>query len=226
MLASTINEIKFNSPILVASGTYGYGDEVADIAEVDKLGGVITKSVTLHPREGNNPPRITETPSGMLNSIGLANPGVEVFCKDKMPYLNLGSGPEWYDPLTIGLDINGEGEDIGYNVSNNCDIEFDLGSFDPLPFEKGRFQGIYTSHCLEHLREKSVLHVLSECKRILKNNGCLRITLPDLSLYFKKYNEQDLNFFSWISSKDFYQYDTWLRFICREFIFRFYEYSL
>ena len=88
MLVSFINDIKFNSPILVASGTYGYGHEVSDIADVDTLGGIVTKSVTLKPREGNPPPRIAETLSGMLNSIGLANLGVDKFCKEKVPYLN------------------------------------------------------------------------------------------------------------------------------------------
>ena len=88
MLVSFINDIKFNSPILVASGTYGYGHEVSDIADVDTLGGIVTKSVTLKPREGNPPPRIAETSSGMLNSIGLANLGVDEFCKEKVPYLN------------------------------------------------------------------------------------------------------------------------------------------
>ena len=73
MLSSKIKNYEFKNPILVASGTYGYGDEVKDIVNVDALGGIVTKSVTLLPREGNPPPRIAETASGMLNSIGLAN---------------------------------------------------------------------------------------------------------------------------------------------------------
>ena len=88
MLSSFIKNIRFENPILVASGTYGYGDEVKDLVEVEKIGGIITKSVTLLPREGNPPPRIVETNCGMLNSIGLANVGVDNFCKDKVPYLN------------------------------------------------------------------------------------------------------------------------------------------
>ena len=70
MLSSKILNYTFKTPILTASGTYGYGDEVKGLVEVDKLGGIVTKSVTLHPREGNPPPRIAETSSGMLNSIG------------------------------------------------------------------------------------------------------------------------------------------------------------
>ena len=98
-----------------------------------------------------------------------------------MPYLNIGSGRNWDDHQTLGLDINGDGEDIGYKGTQNmCDIDFDLGSFENLPFEDLRFKGIYTSHCLEHLREDSVKHILIESKRILQDSGCIRIILPDL----------------------------------------------
>ena len=75
-----IRDIEFSSPLLTASGTYGYGHEVQDMVDVNQWGGIITKSVTRHPREGNPPPRIVDTTSGMLNSIGLANLGVEKFC--------------------------------------------------------------------------------------------------------------------------------------------------
>ncbi len=85
MLTIRIGNLTFASPVLTASGTFGYGDEVSDLVNVDLLGGIVTKSVTLHPREGNPPPRISETQFGMLNSIGLANVGVEKFCKEKLP---------------------------------------------------------------------------------------------------------------------------------------------
>ena len=87
-LSSSISQYSFSNPILTASGTYGYGDEVRDLVDINLLGGIITKSVTLHPREGNPPPRISETSSGMLNSIGLANLGIKAFCKEKLPVLN------------------------------------------------------------------------------------------------------------------------------------------
>ena len=73
MLTVKIKDIIFKSPIMVASGTFGYGNEVKDLVDISKIGCIITKSVTLNPREGNPPPRIHETSSGMLNSIGLAN---------------------------------------------------------------------------------------------------------------------------------------------------------
>jgi len=75
------------NPVLLASGTCGYGRELEPFLPLSGIGGIVTKTVTLLPRAGNLPPRITETPSGMLNSIGLQNVGVEVFCTDKLSYL-------------------------------------------------------------------------------------------------------------------------------------------
>lgn len=80
-----IGSVDFNNPIFVASGTYGYGTEVSELADITVLGAIVTKSVTRYPREGNPPPRIVETPSGILNSIGLANIGVEAYIKKMIP---------------------------------------------------------------------------------------------------------------------------------------------
>ncbi len=79
--------IKLKNPVLTASGTFGYGEEFAEFVDLNRLGGVIVKGISLKPIKGNPPPRIWETPSGMLNAIGLENPGVEVFLNEKMPYL-------------------------------------------------------------------------------------------------------------------------------------------
>jgi dihydroorotate dehydrogenase (NAD+) catalytic subunit len=79
--------IKLKNPVLTASGTFGYGEEYAEFVDLNKLGGVIVKGVSLRPIKGNPPPRIWETPAGMLNAIGLENPGVDVFIDKKMPYL-------------------------------------------------------------------------------------------------------------------------------------------
>jgi len=83
----SIGDVEFKNRVLVASGTFGYGNEVKDLVDVNKLGGIITKSLSWKPREGNPPRRIVETPSGMLNSIGLANIGVQAFIDEKLPYL-------------------------------------------------------------------------------------------------------------------------------------------
>jgi dihydroorotate dehydrogenase (NAD+) catalytic subunit len=79
--------IKLKNPVLTASGTFGYGEEYADIVDLNRLGGIIVKGISLKPIIGNPPPRIWETPSGMLNAIGLENPGIEVFLRDKLPFL-------------------------------------------------------------------------------------------------------------------------------------------
>ncbi len=86
-LSVQVGPLKFRNPILLASGTVGYGIEMSEFLDLNKIGGIVTKSLSLKPRKGNPPQRIVETPSGMLNAIGLANVGVEVFLKDKIPFL-------------------------------------------------------------------------------------------------------------------------------------------
>ena len=86
-LSVTFAGIKLKNPVLTASGTFGYGEEFAEFVDLNRLGGVIVKGISLKPIKGNPPPRIWETPSGMLNAIGLENPGVDVFLAEKMPYL-------------------------------------------------------------------------------------------------------------------------------------------
>ncbi|HIC97035.1 MAG TPA: dihydroorotate dehydrogenase [Aquificaceae bacterium] len=81
----TLFGIRFKNPVWVASGTFGYGIEAREIYNVSSLGAVVTKGISLRPRVGNETPRIVETPCGMLNSIGLQNPGVEVFLKELYP---------------------------------------------------------------------------------------------------------------------------------------------
>ena len=79
--------IKLKNPVMTASGTFGYGQEYATFVDLNRLGAMILKGVTLKPKTGNPPPRIIETPSGMLNAIGLQNVGVEILIKEKLPYL-------------------------------------------------------------------------------------------------------------------------------------------
>lgn len=86
-LAVNIAGVNFKNPLIAASGTFGYGLEYSEIYDVSKLGGISLKGLTLLPKEGNDSPRIAETPSGILNSVGLQNPGTEVFVKEYMPKL-------------------------------------------------------------------------------------------------------------------------------------------
>jgi dihydroorotate dehydrogenase (NAD+) catalytic subunit len=88
-MAVQLGPLRLPNPVLTASGTFGYGDEEPDLAAVRALGGIVTKTVTLEPRAGNAPPRIWETPAGMLNSIGLQNVGVDRFLTEKLPRLAL-----------------------------------------------------------------------------------------------------------------------------------------
>jgi len=86
-LSVKIGSLALRNPIMLASGTVGYGNEISEFTDLNKLGGIVTKSLSLKPRKGNPPQRIAETPAGMLNAIGLANVGVEVFLKEKIPFL-------------------------------------------------------------------------------------------------------------------------------------------
>lgn len=86
-LSVNICGIDFKNPIIPASGVFGYGREYEELFSLDRLGGIATKGTTLHRRTGNLAPRIAETPSGMLNSVGLQNPGIDYFIEKELPYL-------------------------------------------------------------------------------------------------------------------------------------------
>lgn len=86
-LAVRLGRLALRNPVLVAAGTVGYGVEFRRAMPLDRLGGLITKTITVEPRQGNPPPRLVETPAGMLNSVGLQNVGLEAFLRDKLPHL-------------------------------------------------------------------------------------------------------------------------------------------
>ena len=86
-LAVEIGSLKIKNPVMTASGTFGYGEEYADYVDLNKIGAIVVKGLSLKPRLGNPPPRIMETAGGMLNSVGLQNIGVEAFTAEKLPYL-------------------------------------------------------------------------------------------------------------------------------------------
>lgn len=127
-LAVRIGPMMLANPVLTASGTFGYGDEYSHVVDLRRLGGVITKTVTLAPRPGNPPVRIAETPSGMLNSIGLENVGLERFRSEKLPKLRgLGAtvvasiGGETPRELVRLLEALGDEPGIaGFEVNFSC----------------------------------------------------------------------------------------------------------
>ena len=86
-LSVELGPLQLKNPILTASGTFGYGLEFTDFVDLSRLGGICTKGLSLEPHAGNAPPRICETPAGMLNAIGLQNVGVELFLREKLPRL-------------------------------------------------------------------------------------------------------------------------------------------
>lgn len=86
-LAVEIGSLKLKNPVMTASGTFGYGEEYAEYMDLNKLGGIVVKGLSLEPRLGNPPPRIMETAGGMLNAVGLQNVGVDVFIQEKLPFL-------------------------------------------------------------------------------------------------------------------------------------------
>lgn len=87
-LSVKLGQLSLKNPVLTASGTFGYGEEFADFVDLNRLGGFIVKGTTLEPREGNNYPRMAETPSGMLNAVGLQNKGVDYFIEHIYPRIS------------------------------------------------------------------------------------------------------------------------------------------
>jgi len=86
-LSVNVGKLRLPTPILCASGTFGFGDELKGLVDYKKIGAVVAKTITLRPREGNPPPRIYETAQGVINSVGLQNPGLDVFIEDNLPLL-------------------------------------------------------------------------------------------------------------------------------------------
>lgn len=117
-LSVNIGSLRLKNPVITASGTFGYGEEYAEFIDLNMLGAITVKGLSLLPREGNPPPRIIETPSGLLNSIGLQNIGIKRFIKEKLPFLRqfdtpvivnfFGDSIEEYSDAAIALsDVEG-----------------------------------------------------------------------------------------------------------------------
>ena len=128
VMSVEIAGIKMRNPVMTASGTFGYGEEFADYMNLESIGAMITKGLSLKPKAGNNTPRIVETPGGMLNAIGLQNVGIDAFIAKKLPFLrtvntpviaNLyGNSLEEYGELAARID--GIPEVAGVEVNISC----------------------------------------------------------------------------------------------------------
>lgn len=127
-LAVNIQGLKLDNPVLTASGTYGFGLEYNKIVQVSRIGAIMTKGLTLEPRKGNPGTRLFETPAGLLNSIGLENPGVEAFIKDYLPQVkDLGpqiianiSGNTVEDYRQMALRLDGQEGIAALEVNISC----------------------------------------------------------------------------------------------------------
>ena len=126
-LSVKINNLQLKNPVMTASGTFGYGLEFADFVPLEELGGIIVKGTTLEPREGNDYPRMVETPQGMLNCVGLQNKGVDYFIKHIYPKIKdidtnmivnvSGNSPETYAETAEKLDALEGIPSIEVNIS-------------------------------------------------------------------------------------------------------------
>lgn len=110
-LSVDLNGLSLKNPVIAASGVFGYGEEYVRMGKIEWFGAVTVKGTTLKPRKGNRPPRTCETPSGMLNSIGLENPGAEVVIKEKLPWLLKFGVP-------VIVNISGESYDEFYTLAS------------------------------------------------------------------------------------------------------------
>jgi dihydroorotate dehydrogenase (NAD+) catalytic subunit len=127
-LTVKLGRLALANPILTASGTFGYGDEYAHVVDLSRLGGVVTKTITVEPRVGNPPTRIAETPAGMLNSIGLENVGLERYRREKLPRLrSLGAtvivsvvGETARELAHLVTALDDEREITGFEINFSC----------------------------------------------------------------------------------------------------------
>ncbi len=115
ILQTELFGLKLNTPIFAASGTFGFGEEFENFVDLQRLGGVMVKCITLKPRRGNDGVRITETPSGMLNCIGLENPGVEKFLADILPRIK--------DRMNVVVNVSGSSVDDYGRLAKLLDVD-------------------------------------------------------------------------------------------------------
>jgi dihydroorotate dehydrogenase (NAD+) catalytic subunit len=150
-MATTLGPIQLKNPVLTASGTFGNGAEYADFIDLNRLGGIVTKSVTPSATTGNPPPRVTETPSGMLNAIGLQNEGVDVFCTEILPKLDACTAPVFVnvagkttkDYVQVVERLNAEERIAGLEINVSC----------PNVKEGGMAFGVCAETCAELIQD-------------------------------------------------------------------------
>jgi dihydroorotate dehydrogenase (NAD+) catalytic subunit len=183
-----IGSLKLKNPVLVASGTFGYGDECRELVDPGQLGGIVTKSLSWKPREGNPPVRIVETASGMLNSIGLANIGVHAFIAEKLPFLRtlptaviVNIAASSVDEYCSVLSLLDEQEGIdAYEINVSCpnvkEGGLSFGTSCPLTAEITRRLRALTGRPLLIKLTPNVTHI-SEFARAVEGEGADAVTV-------------------------------------------------
>ncbi|MCC6550235.1 MAG: dihydroorotate dehydrogenase [Ignavibacteriaceae bacterium] len=181
-LSVKLPNLTLKNPILLASGTVGYGQEIAEFTDLNKIGGVVTKSLSLKPRKGNAPQRIVETPTGMLNAIGLANVGVEEYLKSKVGFFKnydtalicnvAASSPEEYLECVRLLDSEEriDGFEINVSCPNVKDGGLEFGNNPALVSKITNLTRGATSKFLAIKLSPNVARI-SEFARIAKEEG-------------------------------------------------------
>ena len=122
-MSCRVGTLSLANPILTASGTFGYGLDLADLCPPERLGGIVTKGLSPLPRRGNAPPRIVETAAGMINAIGLQNIGVEAFCRDVLPELDARG-------VTVVVNVFGESPAAYREVMARCERERGVAAYE------------------------------------------------------------------------------------------------
>ncbi|MFN3966862.1 MAG: dihydroorotate dehydrogenase, partial [Endomicrobiia bacterium] len=116
--------LELKNPVILASGIAGFGEEYFDLVDLNVLGGFITKTITLLPKKGNPPPRIFETNGGIVNSIGLENPGLERFIKEKLPFIK----KKFKIPVIVS--VGGDSEDEYTEIVQRLESEKGISGFE------------------------------------------------------------------------------------------------
>ncbi len=179
--------IALRNPVLTASGTFGYGTEFAPFLDLEKIGGFVAKSLTLEPRFGNPPPRIAETPAGMLNAISIENVGVRAFLEEKLPAIPLGAvviasafGTEPAEYAELAERVSVEPRVAGIEINASCPhvkaggIEF--GQDPKLLAELVRTVRKATSRPLSVKLSPNVTHI-AEMARVCEAEGANGVSL-------------------------------------------------
>ncbi len=122
-LSTSVGQLSLANPVMTASGTFGYGLDLVDLCPPEKLGAVVTKGLSPRPRPGNRPPRIAETPAGMLNAIGLQNIGVEAFCQDVL-------GELCERRAVVVVNVFGETLEAYLEVIARCEAEHGIAAYE------------------------------------------------------------------------------------------------